>query len=273
VQDHYRLLTCTRCGTQFLRPEGPAPTDDGGYWEPYKFDVYAAEDVRAGFAARYDRMLADATAAIGPIESVLDVGCGIGNFLEYARDRGIRAIGTDVEADAVSTARANGLDAHVTGELDAAVPDGSVDAITLWDVIEHLPEPLAVVRDVVRKLRPGGALLFETPDAAFPVRTAVRALHAATGGRANLTGPLYYWEHKVYFTAAGLTALLDRAGADTVSVRRETTVREKLAAQFEHDAQRGWRLHRVLARTWPALETAARRAGRGNKLMLVARMR
>jgi SAM-dependent methyltransferase len=229
--------------------------------------------VRAGFAARYDRMLADATAAVGPIESVLDVGCGIGNFLEYARDRGIRAIGTDVEADAVSAARANGLDAHVTAELDAAVPDGSVDAITLWDVIEHLPEPLAVVRDVVRKLRPGGALLFETPDAAFPVRTAVRALHAATGGRANLTGPLYYWEHKVYFTAAGLTALLDRAGADTVSVRRETTVREKLAAQFEHDAQRGWRLHRVLARTWPALETAARRAGRGNKLMLVARMR
>jgi SAM-dependent methyltransferase len=275
VHGAYRLFSCAECRTQFLLPEGEPPADaaDTGYWEPYKFDVYGRPDVQRAFEARYDRMLADATVHAGPIGSVLDVGCGIGNFLEFASSRGIRAVGTDVEEEAVATARERGHEAFGPAGLDAAVPDGSVDALTMWDVIEHLPDPAGVLGAMVAKVRPGGALLFETPDAGFPVRAAIRALHAASGGRVDLTPPMYYWEHKVYFTEAGMAAVLGRVGADPVVVRRETSVREKLKAQFGHDAEDGDVLHRVLARTWPLLETAARRAGRGNKLMVVARVR
>jgi 2-polyprenyl-3-methyl-5-hydroxy-6-metoxy-1,4-benzoquinol methylase len=274
VQAAYRLFACPACGTQFLLPErAEADGDAGGYWEPYKFDVYGRPEVQQAFDARYDRMLADARAHVGPIGSVLDVGCGIGNFLAFATARGIRAVGTDVEAQAVATARERGHEAFGPGEIDAAVPDGSIDAVTMWDVVEHLSDPAAVLGPMAAKVRPGGALLFETPDAAFPVRTVLRGLYAASRGRVDLTPPMYYWEHKVYFTAAGLAALLARVGAEPVVVRRETSVREKMSAQFGHDAEGGDILHRVLARTWPVLESAARRAGRGNKLMVVARVR
>jgi 2-polyprenyl-3-methyl-5-hydroxy-6-metoxy-1,4-benzoquinol methylase len=273
VQDAYRLFACAGCRTQYLLPDGDAPADGDGYWEPYKFEVYGRREVQRAFDARYNRMLADTAARVGPVGSVLDVGCGIGNFLEFAVSRGIRAVGTDVEARAIATARERGYTAFGPADLDAAVPDGSVDALTMWDVIEHLPDPAAILGAMAAKVRAGGALLFETPDAAFPVRGALRLLYAASGGRINLTPPMYYWEHKVYFTEAGMAALLARVGADPVLVRRETSVREKMSAQFGHDAEDGDALHRTLARTWPALETAARRAGRGNKLMIVAQLR
>jgi SAM-dependent methyltransferase len=274
VQDAYRLFACRTCRTQFLRPEREQPEGDGGYWEPYKFDVYGRPEVQRAFDARYDRMLADARAHVGAVGSVLDVGCGIGNFLAFATERGIRAVGTDVEERAIATARERGHQAFGPAEVDAAVPDGSIDALTMWDVVEHLTDPAAVLGPMAAKVRPGGALLFETPDAAFPVRALLRGLYAASRSRVDLTPPMYYWEHKVYFTEAGLTALLDRVGAEPVVVRRETSVREKMSAQFGHDAEAGGdALHRVLARTWPVLESAARRAGRGNKLMVVARKR
>jgi SAM-dependent methyltransferase len=274
VQDAYRLFACATCRTQYLLPERgeAADVEGGGYWEPYKFDVYGRPEVQCAFDARYDRMLADTAALVGPIRSVLDVGCGIGNFLEFATTRGIQAVGTDVEEKAVATACERGHQAFGPNDLDAAVPERSVDALTMWDVIEHLTDPAAVLEAMAAKVRLGGALLFETPDAAFPVRGALLLLNAASGGRVNLTPPMYYWEHKVYFTEAGMEAILNRVAAAPLRVRRETSVRQKMSAQFGHDAENGDLLHRTLAHTWPLLETVARRAGRGNKLMIVARL-
>jgi len=210
---------------------------------------------------------------VGPIESLLDVGCGIGGFVAYATSAGFRAVGSDVSPDAVAEARRKGLDVHLADDLDAHVPDGSLDALTMWDVVEHLVDPVTVLEQVVRKVRPGGALLFETPDGAFPVRKVLLGLHAATRGAVDLTGPMYYWQHKEYFTEAGMRALLDRVGVDVVWLERATSVREKMDRQFGVNARKGSWKGAVLKRTWPLLETAFRTAGRGNKLLLVGRRR
>ncbi len=169
-------------------------------------------------------------------------------------------------------ARDRGLTAWTAEDLDAHVPDGSCDALSLWDVVEHLAEPDAVLPGLVRKLRSGGAILFETPDGGFPVRRALLAAHRLSGGRLNLCGPMYYYEHKIYFTERGLRRLLARHGVDLVSVRRETSVREKMTAEFAHNDD-GTALARFLRRAWPVLEAAARRSGNGNKLLAVARKR
>lgn len=277
AEGRYRLVRCSACASQYFRPD-PAlgePADSRGnseYWEQYKFDLYGSTEIQEAFAARYNRMLDRAREYVNPLESILDIGCGIGNFVAHAQSVGLQAVGSDVDVKAVESGRARGLTMYVADELDAALPDNSVDALSLWDVVEHLFEPAAILEQILPKVRPGGAVLIETPDAAFPVRPALLAAHRRTGGRIDLTGPMYYWEHKIYFTEEGLRILLGRLGVDVVAVHRETSLREKLAAEFTQNND-GTPVRRFLDTAWPALELAFRRLGRGNKLMVLGRVR
>lgn len=277
VEARYRLLRCTACGTEFLtdpRPGGGEGTDSE-YWEDYKFAVYASPDVRRGYEERYafafDRLAARTGTAPG---SVLDVGCGIGNFLAWSAARGTASTGVDVDATAVAGARERGLTAVLPDALDTAL-DGPVDVLTMWDVIEHVTDPRGFVADVVERLRPGGHLLLETPDAAFPVRPAVRALTRLSGGRVDLAKRMYYWEHKIYFTEEGLRRLLAPFGVDLVEVHRLTSPQAKMQATFDHlaDDRQASTLDTLVARGWPVAEQAFRRLGRGNKLVVLARRR
>jgi 2-polyprenyl-3-methyl-5-hydroxy-6-metoxy-1,4-benzoquinol methylase len=277
VEGRYRLFTCTSCGTQFFRlmpVGGAAPSaaeEDSEYWESYKFDIYASVDVQRDYERRYEHVMATAEALVGEFDCLLDVGCGLGNFVEFAGRRGIRAVGSDVDVDVVARATQRGLTVFPSADLEGHVPDGSLAAVTMWDVIEHLFEPAPVVRQLAAKLRPSGALIMETPDAAFPVRSVLLSLYALSGGRVNLTDPMYYWEHKSYFTAAGLTRLLASNGLEVVKVERMTSPGAKMQHLFTRQAKAdGSRIYRLLAQAWPVLERAARRAGIGNKLIVIA---
>jgi 2-polyprenyl-3-methyl-5-hydroxy-6-metoxy-1,4-benzoquinol methylase len=274
VRRQCRLVRCRQCRTEFFRPDPRlfprtvnAPISE--YWEAYKFDIYTNQAVQHDYEKRYRATMSEAERLAGPIRSVLDVGCGIGNFVAFAEAQGITAYGIDVDGGAVAAARARGLQVSQSDDLDQLVADRSVDAVTLWDVIEHLYDPESVVRQVLRKLKPRGTLLLETPDAAFPARHVALSAYSASGGMLNLTRRLYYWEHKIYFTEAGLRRILGRAGCEIVSVKHETSPRAKMQALFTRDAHKSparW----LVARLWPLMERSTRRVGRGNKLIVVA---
>lgn len=97
---------------------------------------------------------------------LLDVGCGDAGWLADMRQRGWQAEGQDVDADAAQRAqRDHQIEVHV-GALDAlGLPDHSYDAITLSHVIEHVAQPVALLRECTRLLRPGGRLVARTPNA------------------------------------------------------------------------------------------------------------
>lgn len=272
AEEHYELLACGACGTQFFVDVLATSSDTTSHykWENYKLDLYSDEAVRRGFESRYEQLVRRARAEIGPLESVLDIGCGIGNFVEFAKGHGLDAVGTDVSLHAVAEARRRGLQVYTADELPTAVPDASVDALTMWDVIEHVSTPKQMLESVIVKLRRGGALLFETPDGGFPIRRWLLELNRRTQGRANLTGPMYYWEHKIYLTESGMRRLLDSVGVELVHVERQTSVRAKMKREFaEKQSKKG----RALKYTWPLLESAFRRAGHGNKLLVIGRRR
>ena len=274
-RQRYRLWRCATCGTEFFADEGSGrePGEDEVYWEAYKLDLYGDAVVQQAFERRYARLLDAARTHVSPVDSVLDVGCGIGNFVAWAQASGLRAVGTDVSPVAVAAARDRGLDVHHSDEVVREVPDGSVDALTMWDVVEHLPAPRTVLAELLPKVRRGGAVVFETPDGGFPVRRALLSLHRLSRGRVDLTGPMYYWEHKLYLTSVGLSELLDAVGVDLVHVERATSVREKMSRQFSVNARKGSRKAQALRWAWPALETGFRAAGKGNKLLAVGRKR
>lgn len=285
VEPGCRLVRCPGCGTQYLRRIHPdAGAGDGGgdatadgteseYWEQYKFAVYDSDDVRRGYDERYDLAFQLLRARQGSATTVLDVGCGIGNFLDWARRHGLDAVGVDVEPRAVAVARDRGLRAAVPDAVDEILgPSGTVDVLTLWDVIEHVYDPDALLGQFVPRVVPGGAVLLETPDAAFPVRPVFRALHRISRGRLDLVGAMYYWEHKVYFTESGLRRLLAAHGCELLEVRRLTSPRAKMAHTFSHDLERHRSLGgRLLAVAWPLAERVFRRLGWGNKLVVLAR--
>ena len=104
---------------------------------------------------------------------VLDAGCGRGELLGLLREAGVEARGIDADSDMVAYARGDGLDveqADLVEYLQGAA-DGSLGAIFMGQVVEHLPAPVLVhtFQLAAEKLRPGGVLVAETINPLSPI--------------------------------------------------------------------------------------------------------
>lgn len=140
---------------------------------------------------------------------LLEIGCACGFLLEAARQRGFEVRGVEMSAWAAQYARQTyGVDVH-TGTLEsAAVPAESVAVVVMADVIEHLFDPPATLREIRRILAPGGRLLLLTPDVGSPV--------------ARLAGPRWWGlldDHYFYFSRRTLRRLLAQEGFAVERIR------------------------------------------------------
>jgi SAM-dependent methyltransferase len=265
------LLRCPYCGTEYWRLENKDVDEESEYWEDYKFDLYADGAVQKAYEDRYERMLSMIEGLGFHPNSFLDIGGGIGNFAAWLAERGVTSYMTDIDGSAVAAARERGVQAVESKDLNSLVPVDGVDAVTLWDVVEHVADPAAFVSEALTRLRPGGVLFFETPDARFPLRKAVLGVRAASKGRVDKTGALYYWEHKVYFTERGMAMMLERLGARVVGVERWTSPRAKMTKLLGSDQALGTSaFYRGVGRMYPYADTGIERMRMGNKLIVVA---
>ncbi|HZI89820.1 MAG TPA: class I SAM-dependent methyltransferase [Candidatus Polarisedimenticolia bacterium] len=165
------LRRCASCGRLLLDPRLEEQALPEAYGEEYygagtrKF-VPAIERVvdafRDGRAKLAERLLGGATKR----GRVLDIGCGSGQFLARIIARGHEGHGTELSAaTGARAARVPGLTLHV-GLLHAeSFPPGFFDLISIWHVLEHLPDPDHVLRLCHGWLRDGGALLVAVPNA------------------------------------------------------------------------------------------------------------
>jgi SAM-dependent methyltransferase len=103
---------------------------------------------------------------LGPRPKVLDAGCGSGRNMLELSDFG-DVYGVDISPHSVEQAHERGLENVQVGSLTGLpFADGEFDLITSLDVIEHIEDDVAVLRELLRVARPGGALLLTVP--AYP---------------------------------------------------------------------------------------------------------
>lgn len=132
----------------------------------------------------------------------MDAGAGRGRFVASARAAGLRAEGIEPSARGVRAAAEQGIALQHATVAQATIAPGSVDAATLWHVLEHADEPGAMLADVRRWLRPQGVVLIGVPN--------------LSSVQARLGGPRWFHldvpRHRVHLTPAGLHTLLRRHG-------------------------------------------------------------
>lgn len=202
VPGSFTLCRCTHCGLVYQTPR-PTLASFGAIY-PDSYPPHQSLDT--GWHPRDDhvqatRLLRRTQPAGGHL---LDVGCGGGDFLRVVRQQAPewQTMGIDPGPQAVATARQAGL-AVQQGTLETApLPRDQWEAITLWHVLEHLPDPLGTLRLLRQRLAPGGRLYLAVP--------MCDSWDATLFGRCWLG-----WDvprHFVLFDQSTLRALLVRAG-------------------------------------------------------------
>jgi 2-polyprenyl-3-methyl-5-hydroxy-6-metoxy-1,4-benzoquinol methylase len=153
-----------------------------------------------------------------PGQTLLDIGCGNGDFLANARDAGWKVAGIDPDPRAVATAAQRGFDVRVGSIESLEAMSDCFDAITISHVLEHVHCPREVVRAIARLLKPGGVLYIDTPNIDS---------NGATRWGANWRG-FETPRHLVLFSLGALVGLLEASGFGNIAVKRRTVVRKFL---------------------------------------------
>jgi 2-polyprenyl-3-methyl-5-hydroxy-6-metoxy-1,4-benzoquinol methylase len=97
--------------------------------------------------------------------NLLDIGCAQGFFLFDASKAGYTAKGIEIAQDAATYARREfGLDIEAKPFEELQFAENYFDVVTLWQVLEHVPYPLMMLKEVHRILKPGGLLVVSTPN-------------------------------------------------------------------------------------------------------------
>lgn len=196
--DHVR---CRRCATVFVAPLPAAATIEATYLAPDYHSSAHGQEPRM-------RAEADARAAIlrkFGVHDVLEIGCGPGHFLDACRDLGVRVEGVD-RAPTAAGPRGRGHTIHGVWLQDLAPVEPRFDAVAMWEVLEHVPDPKDMLLRARAWLRPGGFLALSTPSSSgLPAR--------ALGPRFPMVCPP---DHLSLFSREGLQQLLGAAGFDPV---------------------------------------------------------
>jgi 2-polyprenyl-3-methyl-5-hydroxy-6-metoxy-1,4-benzoquinol methylase len=164
VVEPRRIVRCVECGVVFRNPRPVAVAYEEEF-ESGRAEVLDESWLGSRRASTFTRFLDTWPERPG---CVLDVGCGGGWFLKAAAERGWRGIGVDLSPAAVRYARERlGVDARQGTVAEQRFEPASFDLVTLWNVLEVLPDPLGVLQTAHDLVRPGGAVYLRTQNYPF----------------------------------------------------------------------------------------------------------
>jgi len=213
------ILECRACGLAFWNPSPDFRASDvyddayfAGASAGHGYDDYA--DLETVLRLNFSRRLAGIPRP-HPGARLLDIGAAFGFAVSEARRTGWEATGLEISTAAAARAGRTAPGRVVVADaLRAPFGSSCFDAVTLWDVLEHLPDPHAAVAEAARLLRSGGRLVLTTGDVGSLV--------------ARLSGPRWHLytipEHLFFYSRRSLRLLLEAHGFRVESERAESSV-------------------------------------------------
>ncbi len=242
----FDYVRCRACGAVYVSPPPPSEVLQAHYQDPAYFagdgeqGYRSYADMHKALVPHFRRRLKRLARPVERPGRLLDVGCADGCFLQLARAAGWEIAGVEMAAQMASTA-ARRLGSPIAPDL-RDVPEGQFDAVTLWEVVEHLPRPVDELDRMRQRLRPGGVIALSTPNVDH--LQALREPARWHGFRPP--------SHVVLFGASAIVETLGRAGFEQIELRRAAPLPplpdwlERATAQLRCGLSTGE------ARPWPA---------------------
>jgi 2-polyprenyl-3-methyl-5-hydroxy-6-metoxy-1,4-benzoquinol methylase len=214
-KDHMRIVRCAVCDLVYVNPT----FDEAHYHSVYASAAYQDIVRDLGIKSHEYRVARFGVERVALMTRYLhtqrarylDVGCSTGFVVEAARDAGWDATGLDLNPSAIEFGRGRGLDLRTVALEDAGFSAETFDAVSLFDVLEHLLDPVRTLRACERLLKPAGIVFLYVPN----YDSASRLL---MGRDAHFIWPTH---HLNYYTPITISDLMEREGLATEYVATE----------------------------------------------------
>jgi len=224
-----QLVRCCDCQVVLFTPRPSQAELDRYYNAQSYYEHYQSSPMgQAVFAQHRYQQLCRVLQRYAPYlltqqpRVMLDVGCSTGQLLAVAATQGWQIQGMDLSAAAVKQAQEQLGPVVQRGTIaEIASSPNIYDLITLYHVIEHLLDPVLLLRHIYKVLRPGGAVFIETPN--------IDSLGARLRGKrwSHIIPP----EHITYFNSTSLQRALHQAGFQTIQT---LTIRPQVIESLAH---------------------------------------
>ncbi len=230
-----RYARCPSCGLVYRNPRPDTVRVQAFYRDEYD-STYGHAEASADRQPVFESIARHLARFARPPGRLLDIGCGDGQFLLGCRERGWTCFGIELSQQAAARAASRGLTMLPVVWLTQPVGRKDItrrfNAITLINVLETVPDPLALLTL---------ARSWLTPDGSLVVRVANGAFHLAVRRPVKMLGGQYHQAfHLFVYSPRALTALLRRAGFDVVSIRNSRPSRAMVHARTRSVARWLW---------------------------------
>jgi len=209
----HRLSECSGCRHVFVSPQPTAEELAPFYGDDY--NVFAPDLSEIRIAALIDRAHREDRfnhARIVPGGRYLDVGCGLGENVAAMQRLGMDACGVEPSPIAVEKSRALGVRVACGFLRDAQYPSDHFDLVTMYHVLEHIPDPMEVLRECYRIMRNGAELVIGIPN--------IESLVLRVVGARDWTG--FDPTHIHYFRWTSIEAAVRSAGFAVARIETES---------------------------------------------------
>lgn len=249
VEDGYNIVKCKECGFIYVNPI-PTSSENQKYYEHYLPSLgKRGEDFRDWVKKRrllkyrkrkaYSNTLKYIKARV-PEGKLLDIGCSVGSFLEMAKQQGYEVYGIDISKDPINFLKTEGYEVFLGTTDEVKFDDSKFSVVTMWEVLEHLRDPLGQLMEVHRILKDAGLLVIEVPNF-YTQLLKTKILNLLW----SFTGKKYYYGllpeiHYNHFTPKTIKKMLLRAGFGNVEITVRDDVISSAPPIYVKELKRIW---------------------------------
>lgn len=208
LDQYIDLVKCNQCGLVYLNPQPDDEELKAIYSDDY-FKLWYSDDAKQALSQHYFHTLFEShRLSISPGDQLLDIGCGMGAFLQVAQNWQYNVKGVEISPYAANYCRNElKLDVHCGALHTAGYPENFFDVITAFDVLEHLGKVEGMLSTVKNILKTQGRFILLVPN----YQSMVFQLDRFIRNKKSLPLPNVP-EHLTYFTMNSLTTLLEKYG-------------------------------------------------------------